>query len=64
MSSSLNAQYDSISQLPLGVSKFSVLDHNQGLATYFREYLRQQMKDWCKTHFKADGILIISIKTG
>lgn len=50
-----NAQYDSISQLPLGVSKFSVLDHNQGLATYFREFLRLQMKDWCETHFKADG---------
>jgi len=49
------AQYDSISQLPLGVSKFSVLDHNQGLATYFREYLRQQLKEWCSTHFKADG---------
>lgn len=50
-----DAQYDSISQLPLGVSKFSVLDHNQGLATYFREHLRLQMKDWCNTHFKADG---------
>lgn len=50
-----DAQFDSISLLPLGVSKFSVLDHNQGLATYFREYLRMQMKDWCATHYKADG---------
>jgi penicillin-binding protein 1A len=48
-------EFDSISQLPLGVSKFSVLDHNQGLATYFREVLRQQLKDWCSTHYKPDG---------
>ena len=32
--------YDSICNLPLGVSKYSMRDHNQGLATYAREYLR------------------------
>ncbi len=47
--------YDSISQLPLGVSRYTVLDHNQGLATYLREYLRGELKKWCKTHYKADG---------
>jgi len=47
--------YDSVSQLPLGVSKFSLQGHNQGIARYFREYLRGAMKKWCKTHFKADG---------
>jgi penicillin-binding protein 1A len=47
--------YDSVSQLPLGVSKYSMLDHNQGLATYFREYLRAEMKKWCSTHYKANG---------
>jgi len=47
--------YDSISQLPLGVSKFSLQGHNEGIARYFREYLRGTMKKWCKTHFKADG---------
>ena len=47
--------YDSVSQLPLGVSKFSLQGHNQGIARYFREYLRSAMKKWCKTHFKADG---------
>ena len=48
-------EYDSISQLPLGVSHFSVQDHRRGLATYFREYLRKVLKSWCKTHYKADG---------
>lgn len=50
-----NNDYDSISELPLGVSKYSMKDHNQGLATYAREYLRGQLKKWCKTHFKPDG---------
>lgn len=47
--------FDSISQLPLDVSLYGVLDHNRGLATYFREYLRGQMKKWCKNHYKANG---------
>lgn len=47
--------YDSVSQLPLGVSRYSMQDHNQGLATYFREYLRGVMKYWCKEHFKPNG---------
>jgi len=49
------AEFDSISQVPLGVSKFKMQDHKQGLATYFREYLRSQIKNWCSTHFKPDG---------
>jgi penicillin-binding protein 1A len=47
--------YDSVSSLPLGVSKYSMQDHNQGLATYLREYLRGQLKEWCNSHFKPDG---------
>ncbi len=47
--------FDSIKQLPLGVSKYTMRDHNQGLATYVREYLRGQLKIWCKTHYKPDG---------
>ena len=46
---------DSIKQLPLDVSHFKLQDHNQGLATYFREYLRGEMKQWCSTHYKPDG---------
>lgn len=47
--------YDSVSLLPLGVSKYALQDHNEGLATYLREYLRGQLKDWCESHFKPDG---------
>lgn len=46
---------DSVKQLPLGVSKYRNLNHNQGLATYFREYLRNKMKKWCANHYKPNG---------
>lgn len=48
-------EFDSVSQLPLGVSKFGPSDHNTGSATYFREYLRGEMKKWCASHLKPDG---------
>ncbi len=35
--------------------KFQSPDHNQGLATYFREYIRQEITTWCKENKKADG---------
>jgi penicillin-binding protein 1A len=47
--------YDSVILLPLGVSKYSMRDHNQGLATYVREHLRSELKVWCKNQFKPDG---------
>lgn len=46
---------DSVKQLPLGVSRYKMLGHTRGIATYFREYLRGELKKWCKTHFKPDG---------
>ena len=48
-------QYDSISQLPIDLSHFGVIDHKSGQATYFREFLRGAMHEWAKTHYKADG---------
>lgn len=35
--------------------KYNYLSHNTGLATYFREYLRQELDEWCNTHYKPDG---------
>jgi penicillin-binding protein 1A len=35
-----SAQYDSLRLLPIDISKYQMQDHNSGLATYFREYLR------------------------
>lgn len=46
---------DSISQIPIDMSNFGVLDHNTGQATYLREYLRQELTEWAKTSKKADG---------
>ncbi len=48
-------EYDSLNALPLDMSHYQRQDHKLGLATYFREYLRGQLKKWCATHYKADG---------
>lgn len=46
---------DSVKQLPLGVSHYKMHGHTRGIATYFREHLRGELKEWCKTHYKPDG---------
>lgn len=46
---------DSICQIPIDMSKFTLLDHNTGQATYFREFLRGELTEWAKTHTKANG---------
>lgn len=49
-------QYDSLVKLPLKIN-FTPETHSQGLATYFREYLRDFMKNWIEKNPKinADG---------
>jgi penicillin-binding protein 1A len=47
---------DSLQKLPT-VLDFSPEGHSHGSATYFREYLRDYMKKWIKTHPKPDGTL-------
>ena len=37
------AEYDSLKMIPVDMGHFSVQDHNSGLATYFREYLRAML---------------------
>ncbi len=37
------------------VLRYNKIDHNKGLAPYFREVLRDEMKTWCQEHKKADG---------
>ena len=46
---------DSISQIPLDMSHFNIMDHNTGQATYFREYLRGELMNWAKNNTHADG---------
>lgn len=49
------AQYDSLKALPV-VVHFNPESHNEGLAPYFREYLRDNfLKKWCSEHLKPNG---------
>ena len=47
-------QFDSLKAVPI-VLDFKPESHNDGNATYFREYLRDYMKKWVKDHPKEDG---------
>ncbi len=49
------ATYDSISQIPIDMSNYGILDHTKGQAKYFREFLRGELHKWCANHFKVDG---------
>ncbi len=46
--------YDSLKQIPIKLNYMSP-DHNEGAATYFREFLRQDLTQFCKDHLKPDG---------
>jgi len=49
------AQCDSLQKTPLQLN-FQPEDHNEGLATYFREYVRDEfMRKWCEENKKPDG---------
>jgi penicillin-binding protein 1A len=47
-------KYDSLKKLPLGIV-YHPEDHNDGLAPYFREYLRTEfLKNWCEKHINPE----------
>lgn len=48
------AEKDSLQKLPLKLNLHPET-HNAGLATYFREHLRKQMKSWIKNNPKNDN---------
>jgi penicillin-binding protein 1A len=50
-------QYDELRVQPIDASKFKVQDHNEGMATYFREYLREHLKEMLSRseNLKSDG---------
>ncbi|MDR4988297.1 MAG: transglycosylase domain-containing protein [Bacteroidales bacterium] len=48
-------EYDSLRTLPLDMSKFQIQDQHTGIATYFREHLRNELSRWSRTRFKPDG---------
>ena len=47
-------QATQLKALPL-VTNFKKLDENNGLGPYFRSYLGEYMKKWCKEHKKNNG---------
>ncbi|MED5363310.1 MAG: transglycosylase domain-containing protein [Bacteroidota bacterium] len=47
-------EVDSLQQLPLEI-QFNPQSHREGLATYFRAYLRQFMLNWIEENPKPDG---------
>ena len=47
-------QFDSLKAKPLGI-RFNPEDHNSGTATYFREFLRDELKRWLENNKKPDG---------
>src|SRR5699024_7165605 len=47
-------QRDSLKEKPLEII-FTPQGHDEGIATYFREYVRSFMRDWTKDNPKSDG---------
>lgn len=48
-------EYEKFKEEKIDISKFKRQDHKSGEATYFREYLRLWLRDWCEQNPKADG---------
>jgi len=48
------AQYDELKKKDVELD-YKKLDHNEGLATYFREHLRQVVKEWATKQTKVNG---------
>ena len=46
---------DSIKEVAIDLSQFAMQHHATGSATYFREYLRLWIADWCRKNPKPDG---------
>ncbi|MDP1623902.1 MAG: transglycosylase domain-containing protein [Bacteroidales bacterium] len=50
-----SAEFDSIKLLPVDMANYRLQDHTTGIATYFREYLRIVLAEWCLQNPKEDG---------
>ncbi|KEO73069.1 penicillin-binding protein 1A [Anditalea andensis] len=48
------SQYDSLREMPIELN-YKVENHNQGLATYFREAIKAEMLKWTRENLKPDG---------
>ena len=50
-----SAEFDSLKLLPVDMTSYHLQDHTTGIATYFREYLRMVLAEWCVQNPKEDG---------
>lgn len=57
-------ELDSIRKIPIDISQYKIQHHATGSATYFREYLRQYLTEWCRNNPKPDGSLYDIYKDG
>jgi len=48
-------ELDSLKQMPIDMTSYRLQDHTTGIATYFREYLRMVLAEWCNQNPKEDG---------
>ncbi len=48
------ALVDSFQLLPVELN-YNPLPHNAGVAPYFREFLRGELDEWCRTNFKTEN---------
>ena len=48
------SEADSLVNTPLEID-YRKRTHNEGLATYFRSHLREELEEWCSQHMKPDG---------
>ena len=46
---------DSLKKIPVDMTNYRLQDHTTGIATYFREYLRMLLAEWCTQNPKEDG---------
>ncbi|HMM12951.1 MAG TPA: penicillin-binding transpeptidase domain-containing protein, partial [Bacteroidales bacterium] len=49
------AEYQQAISTPIDMSNYGMMDHNTGIATYFREFLRAEMRKWTASHYKSNG---------
>ncbi|GDX51867.1 penicillin-binding protein 1A [Bacteroidota bacterium] len=57
------AQLDTAKKYPIKLN-YQSPDHNEGVATYFREHLRQDMMKWCSENKKSTGEFFNLYKDG
>ncbi len=48
-------EFEKLKEKPIDMAHYRPISHNDGLAPYLREYIRNYMKDWCGSHKKVDG---------